>query len=280
MRVRFDTLDKLVNELAVLHERGCAFRGERRCFPTVKPTLYRSIMTAPDELFEWEDNLLDQFLEVASHDMPDDVRGLLTANRDRRRRQFAFISVASILQHFGVPTRLIDWTMSPWIAAFFAVEDYDDNDGRILWFSRLHLQEANSESYWHVRDGIRHPLTGQIELNRLIRRAEPKEFITQIEPHNWSFDRLTRQQGLHTIAGVLGTDHFSALHELIPGHVGIIEINASQKQAMRAITRSMGLCAGGLGLWRAEHHARSVQDKWRDYCIDRGWTNSTSKASG
>lgn len=47
------------------------------------------------------------------------------------------ISVIARAQHFGMPTRLLDWTYSPYIAAFFAFSDFalgdDMNDDVAIW---------------------------------------------------------------------------------------------------------------------------------------------------
>lgn len=39
------------------------------------------------------------------------------------------------MQHVGVPTRLIDATINPLIAAWFAVSDHMDADGRLFAFT-------------------------------------------------------------------------------------------------------------------------------------------------
>ena len=42
------------------------------------------------------------------------------------------------MQHYGAPTRLLDWTLSPWVAAYFAVSDLQD-DGEIWAFNQAQL---------------------------------------------------------------------------------------------------------------------------------------------
>ncbi len=54
------------------------------------------------------------------------------------------------MQHYGLPTRLLDWTETPLVAAYFALEDTarDDEDGAVWAIipSRLNRSQAEAES--------------------------------------------------------------------------------------------------------------------------------------
>ena len=88
------------------------YRGQADSSWAIRSSLERSgIMTNYDE---GEERMLYEFKRVSSYYL------------DEKEIPTTLIDWLALLQHHGTPTRLIDFTKSPYIAAFFAFEDSTD----------------------------------------------------------------------------------------------------------------------------------------------------------
>lgn len=112
------------------------FRGQKNSAWRIVPSLYRYAKHGKNnsKFYERiERESVELFFYKAGHLIKD------------RRRGFLYNRV--IAQHFGVPTRLLDWTRDPLIALYFAVEDAYENqtdDGAVFFVGNIGLIENGS----------------------------------------------------------------------------------------------------------------------------------------
>ena len=95
------------------------FRGHERTEWELQTTLERTF--GPVKRFDEEDLLL-QFVRRAPRFLPSN---LVPADDDHA-------AWLGLLQHYGGPTRLLDVSLSPYVALFFAFESAGEHD-RVLW---------------------------------------------------------------------------------------------------------------------------------------------------
>lgn len=56
------------------------------------------------------------------------------------------------MQHHGAPTRLLDWTISAYVALYFVVSDYFEKDGA-LWIAEAHVfNQCSIERFTNEND--------------------------------------------------------------------------------------------------------------------------------
>jgi hypothetical protein len=113
------------------------FRGQADKSWKLEPSFTRLVKKKKlnrNKALQLERESVNLFSISASKLLPIDKTIDLTLSRFKSSdgREIDFMGWFSVMQHFSAPTRQLDWTMSPWVALYFACCERDDNDG-VIW---------------------------------------------------------------------------------------------------------------------------------------------------
>jgi len=174
---------------------GWLFRGVSRTSFSLTPSIGRRPHSATPLQIS-EQRLLDRFKR--------EVRPYLSFQPSD---DWEWLAIA---QHHGVPTRLIDWSETPLIAAYFAVWDHDDSSGGVYVVRQPNVRGAETAlSPFSVPD-VRYFYPGHVTR------------------------RITSQRGLFTV-------HPDPRLEYSPEDALLLEIPNSQKPEYRSKLDGLGV---------------------------------------
>jgi hypothetical protein len=120
--IEFESWEQLV-ETIVRGATSRVWRGQRMYDWSLTTSLSRKLKTAdPGHSQNWidlENSAIGFFM--------DRVGGFADNTPD----EHDLLACLSLMQHYGAPTRLIDWSLSPFVAIYFAYEQPSDDDAAL-----------------------------------------------------------------------------------------------------------------------------------------------------
>lgn len=108
-------------------EHGKIFRGVANFEFELIPSIGRGTKKGTlGDVKALEKTMMDEFKRLSN--------SILESNT---KTEFEWLFLA---QHYGLPTRLLDWTTNPFVALFFAINDKNEKDG-VVYMTKQHIQD-------------------------------------------------------------------------------------------------------------------------------------------
>jgi FRG domain len=185
------------------------FRGQPDSKWRLEPTLHRILQPAivagrirtNGDVWNVEEVLMRQFYQDAHNWLP-------ASAIPQKPTQFLWNAWA-LMRHFGAPTRLLDWSLSAFVALFFACEDcWASSDGAVYCVRGSSVATAEKGRFPEYEQFA--GADWQAPAKGLVREQSPTRVIG-FYPIQYPADRMYMQQGWFSICSDALFDHETAL---------------------------------------------------------------------
>lgn len=218
---KIDSIDKFIEKIKTYSSSDVEFlrvyRGHRENEWKLLPKIARNSDGSAD-IIETESDLFNDFKRMS---IPHNQNIIDYSNWD----------ILSIAQHYGLPTRLLDWTTNPLVALWFAFNEKENTSGlRCVWGLGLESRTVSisdqdpftiEETKVYAPNHLSNRMTNQSSWFTLHHfDNKKKEFVSideQIE-REWHLARFTfkndlRMEILNTL-DILGINQYSMFQDL------------------------------------------------------------------
>ena len=206
------------------------FRGSNRKHDTLFSSFDRligSTSLARKDYIHLERQSIDLFKNLFNKGTNENFNGLLQQN----------IPTLMFMQHYGAKTRLLDWSLNPFIAAFFAVSDksLDNSDGQICCFEYQRYMEQGNQQ-WHSYPEMFDSNGRFLDyLFPSFQEIYAGEWIVCQFLYKYKFPRILTQNGLFTFTSQFKVDHAQKIKQFLddPNYHKVYIIKSTAKKELR-----------------------------------------------
>jgi hypothetical protein len=193
----WDQLGGLVDRLYAADDpstyRVYVFRGHASTYLTLCPSIAREGRTracTPDQLLRLEARL-DEEAERHRHLHGAEPPALVNLLHSKLYNW-------AMMRHHGGPSRVLDWTASPFVALYFAVRDHYEDDGELWWVDHREVDRIRPQRLPPIPES--EPFDAAAQRNRLF-------FV----PVPFPAKRAAAQQGMLSVCEDITADHAMVL---------------------------------------------------------------------
>jgi len=248
-----DSWSDCIRLLLELGNGNMIFRGQKQANWPLLTSLERALL----EYAGREDERMLQIMQGMAADSATErkIRNVEDALLQRFREQAVRFGIPSlpegwdilgwweVMQHHRAPTRLLDWTTSPFIAAWFAIDGHEDANGDMaIWtYDRSMADLFLNEAWEYLKSFEDHlEIDDRQYQNRLVKFALENNKMVLIPVRPRQFPRAVAQQSALTVTSAIGAGQ--PAHLMVRGKTTTrIIIQKSWKPEVQRTCRSMGL---------------------------------------
>lgn len=178
------------------------YRGQSDATWDLKPSLAR-ISSGFSAAMEGERKAYSTFRARSQNFLNPNIFSVLT-------RHYNIFLWWAVMRHHGVPTRILDWSRSPFIAAYFACESGSE-PGAVWCVDRSVLSSQMGSAHEGYSDFNKFlSSTASVDDRKAMEAAlynESASHLITIVDTNFLTDRMERQQGLFSFSNLPHLDH-------------------------------------------------------------------------